>query len=209
MNKTDLLFRMMEHPLEYTDTQWREILLDDECRELYVLMAKTRKSYAVKEDISEEEIDAEWERFEHRHIRKNTFRLRWFRVAAIFLGVLMLSGIGFAAIRIMRKYINKPRVTQCDIKNGGTSIKRNAKTMAQTIPLAEKPIVFDNVPLEKIVREIAVFHDITVDVQNKQTGRLRFYFVWQQKDSLHTVVGQLNQFGRVNVAVEDGILTVK
>ena len=41
MNKTDLLFQMMEQPHAYTDQQWQEILADEECRELYTLMAKT------------------------------------------------------------------------------------------------------------------------------------------------------------------------
>ena len=44
MNKTDLLFQMMEHPHAYTDQQWQEILMDEECRELYTLMV--RKSRA-------------------------------------------------------------------------------------------------------------------------------------------------------------------
>ena len=31
MEKTDLLFRMMDDPGQYTDEQWREILADSEC----------------------------------------------------------------------------------------------------------------------------------------------------------------------------------
>ena len=43
MNKTDLLFQMMEQPHAYTDQQWQEILADEECRELYTLMILKRR----------------------------------------------------------------------------------------------------------------------------------------------------------------------
>ena len=45
MNKTDRLFQMMEQPQRYTADEWQEILADDECRELYTLMSKTRSAF--------------------------------------------------------------------------------------------------------------------------------------------------------------------
>ena len=63
--KTDVLLRMMEQPERYTEEQWREILSDSECRELYTLMAMTHGSLnAAKADaeLTEEEIEREWEK---------------------------------------------------------------------------------------------------------------------------------------------------
>ena len=63
--KTDVLLRMMEQPERYTEEQWRDILSDSECRELYTLMAMTGGSLdAAKADaaLMEEDIAAEWER---------------------------------------------------------------------------------------------------------------------------------------------------
>ena len=62
MNKTDLLFQMMEHPHAYTDQQWQEILMDEECRELYTLMAKTKSAFDSQKEVDDETIDAEWSR---------------------------------------------------------------------------------------------------------------------------------------------------
>ena len=84
MNKTDLLFQMMEQPQAYTDQQWQEILSDEECRELYTLMAKTQSTFDAQKDIDDETIDAEWKRLSASSNRS------WLRVAAIFIGVLML-----------------------------------------------------------------------------------------------------------------------
>ena len=45
MNKTELLFQMMEQPQLYTAEEWQEILSDEECREIYTLMAKTKSAF--------------------------------------------------------------------------------------------------------------------------------------------------------------------
>ena len=52
MNKTDLLFQMLENPDQYSEAQWQDILADDECRELYALMAKTKSSENVEEILA-------------------------------------------------------------------------------------------------------------------------------------------------------------
>ena len=49
MNKTEQLLKMLEHPEQYTERQWQDILADDECRELYSLMAKTRSALASEQ----------------------------------------------------------------------------------------------------------------------------------------------------------------
>ena len=43
MNKTNLLLQMMEQPQLYTAEEWKEILADEECRELYMLMSITQR----------------------------------------------------------------------------------------------------------------------------------------------------------------------
>ena len=63
--KTDVLLRMMEQPERYTEEQWRDILSDSECRELYTLMAMTRGSVAAAKAeaaLTDEEIKEDWER---------------------------------------------------------------------------------------------------------------------------------------------------
>ena len=66
MNKTDHLLQMMEQPHQYTADEWQKILADDECRELYTLMSKTQSAVdaaRADEEITDELIDAEWQRF--------------------------------------------------------------------------------------------------------------------------------------------------
>lgn len=199
MNKTDLLFQMMEQPQAYTDQQWQEILSDEECRELYTLMAKTQSTFDAQKDIDDETIDAEWKRLSASSNRS------WLRVAAIFIGVLMLSGITFAAIHIIHHstVIQEPQPEERPIKE-------------QTVPtdtinsiVHSGPVLFDNVTLDSIAKDIAAYYHIEMDMQNEQASQLRFYFLWQPNDSLQEVIDKLDMFEQVDMAIEHGKLIVR
>ena len=199
MNKTDLLFQMMEQPQAYTDQQWQEIFSDEECRELYTLMTKTQSAFDAQKDIDDETIDAEWKRLSASSNRS------WLRVAAIFIGVLMLSGITFAAIHIIHHstVIQEPQPEERPIKE-------------QTVPtdtinsiVHSGPVLFDNVTLDSIAKDIAAYYQIEMDMQNEQARQLRFYFLWQPNDSLQEVIDKLDMFEQVDMAIEHGKLIVR
>lgn len=203
MNKTHHLLQMAERPLAYTESQWLEILSDAECRESYALMAMTKGFYSAQRDVSDEEMESEWLRLVAEPIQTSVTRRRFLRVAAVLAGVIMLSGIAFATVRIVRK--NWHKAATVEMQETTTRENMESKRTAATA----QPVVFDNVPLSRIVHDIAAYHNMQYEVMNKEAGKLRFYFVWKPQDSLQKVVGQLNQFKRVNIVVENNRLTVK
>ena len=203
MNKTHLLFQMTEHPQNYMEDQWNEVLSDTECRECYTLMAMARGFYLAQREITDDEMEAEWSRLVGKPAKTVTPRRRILRVAAVLFGVLMLTGIAFATVRLARLEWQKTRVEE--------QRKATPKTSGgvHETEVSAQPVVFDNVPLSRIVRDIAACHNMQSEVMNKEAGKLRFYFVWKPQDSLQKVVGQLNQFKRVNIVVENNKLIVK
>ena len=203
MNKTHHLLQMAERPFAYTESQWLEILSDAECRESYALMAMTKGFYSAQRDISDEEMESEWQRLVAEPVQTSGTRRKLMRAAAVITGVLMLSGIAFATVRMVRK--NGQKTAAVEMKETTTTAKTESKRSAATA----QPVVFDNVPLSRIVHDIAACHNMQSEVMNKETGKLRFYFVWKPQDSLQKVVGQLNQFKRVNIVVENNKLVVK
>ena len=61
--KTDVLLRMMEQPERYTEEQWRDILSDSECHELYTLMSMTKGAIdANRIKVSDEDVDEAWKK---------------------------------------------------------------------------------------------------------------------------------------------------
>ena len=105
MNKTDLLLQMMEQPQHYTAEEWQEILADEECCELYTLMSKTQSAIdaaRAEEEITDDMIDAEWQRLSHEKREVKSEKSSLFKFAAMFVGILMLSGIAYAAFHVVR-----------------------------------------------------------------------------------------------------------
>ena len=205
MNKTDLLFQMMEQPHAYTDQQWQEILSDEECRELYTLMAKTQRAFDTQNEIDDETIDVEWKRLSASSAR------RWLRVAAMFIGVLMISGMTIAAVHLVRNAVGvdtKAPTQETPITDSHQSALPIDTFKSDTIVKAET-VVFDNVTLDSIARDIAAYHHLEMDLQNEQTKQLRFYFVWKQEDNLQEVIEKLNMFEHVNMTVENDKLIVR
>ena len=142
------------------------------------------------------------------------------KMAASFVGLLLVSGVAFAAIHIVRQYQKPEAPLAADTMAEANSslFTLNSSLPADTIVKTE-PVVFDNVTLDSIVKVIAAFHHLDMDLQNErqrvgasagmQASQLRFYFVWNQEESLQEVIEKLNMFEQVNLAVEDGKLMVR
>ena len=142
------------------------------------------------------------------------------KMAASFVGLLLVSGVAFAAIHIVRQYQKPEAPLAADTMAEANSslFTLNSSLPADTI-VKPGSVVFDNVTLDSIVKVIAAFHHLDMDLQNErqrvgapagmQASQLRFYFVWNQEESLQEVIEKLNMFEQVNLAVEDGKLMVR
>ena len=211
MNKTDRLLQMLEQPQLYTAEEWQEILADDECRELYTLMSKTESALdaaRADEEVTDEMIDAEWQRLVQPRHSRFTLHASLYKIAAMFVGVLMLSGIAFAAIHILshntggkENHEDNPMIQQKD-----SIVQSDAVILQDTIP---QPCLFENVPLDEVVTEMASYYNKVVDIRNEQAHELRLYYKWDRKDDIRSVVGDLNHFDHVSLAVEGDRLIVK
>lgn len=207
MNKTDRLLQMMEQPQLYTADEWQEILADDECRELYTLMSMTQSAVdaaRADEEVTNEMIDGEWQRLAKPHSGMPTL----LKIAAMFVGVLMLSGIAFAAIHIISHHVGDEE------NHGERSMIGPQTTITRPVPVilpdTIPPIhIFENVPLDEIVAEIAPYYNKVADIQSEQAHDLRLYYKWDRKDDIASIIEDLNHFNHVNLTVEGNRLTVK
>ena len=207
MNKTDRLLQMLEQPQLYTAEEWQEILADDECRELYTLMSQTQSAVdaaRADEEVTDEMIDAEWQRLAKSHTGMPTL----LKMAAMIIGVLMLSGIAFAAIHIISDHAGgeenhggRPTIQQEDRPTQSVSV-----ISSDTIHLTR---IFENVPLDEVAVEIALYYNKVADIQNEQAHELRLYYKWNRKDDIESIVEDLNHFDHVNLTVEGDRLIVK
>ena len=203
MNKTDLLFQMMEHPHAYTDQQWQEILMDEECRELYTLMAKTKSAFDSQKEIDDKTIDAEWKKL------TLSSRRNWLRVAAMFIGILMLSGIALAAIHISRHVYGNHDAGELQSPTQETRISNSNQQTVEADSISTEPKLYDNVPLGEIFQDISNHYNVKVVYQNDDAPRLRLFYRWKPEYTLEKVVEMLNNFEWIQIQAENDTLFIK
>ena len=183
MNKTDLLLQMMDQPQHYTAEEWQEILADEDCRELYTLMSKTQGAIdaaRAEQEVTDDMIDAEWQRLSSE---QSGFQFRKF--AAMFVGILMLSGIAFAAIQSLTPSPSP--------KDEGSSYTQ----------------LYDNVPLGEIFEELSAYYHVKVVYQNEDAPRLRLFYQWKPEYPLEKVVEMLNNFEWIQIETENDTLFIR
>ena len=213
MEKTELLLQMMEHPHEYTHEQWEELLEDEECRLLYSLLSKTKSAASANENdsrLTEEDVDKEWKRLAHEYPVKAQVVTLWRKVAAVFIGVLLVSGIAIATISTGFFGFRST--------NGHSAAVNNAKE-SRTIVAADTirkdtiavPAVklFDNVPLENILAELSNHYHINVVYRNEEVKQLRLFFEWNPSYPIGKVVEMLNHFKTLQFQLEENQLIVE
>ena len=139
------------------------------------------------------------------------------KIAASFIGVLLISGIAFATIHIVRHYVGQdmptpPQETEIAVPHQQVALDDtiNMETTDTIAPKATmEPVVFDNVPLEEMLPQVAAHYDATVTFANDKARQLRFRFVWNPKQDIDQVVSDLNQFESLNVTLVDNQITVE
>ena len=184
--KKEEQIRMLLHPEKYTDEQLDQML--DES------------------NIPVPDANDAWEQFQKAHIvAKST--TTWYKIAAMFIGILMLSGIAYAAISHFIKMEDKPQVTLTERK---PDIKKMENTYgAEMTPTKKAPVVFNNVELQQIMQYVADGYGVKVEFKNNAARTIRFYLQWETDDTLQEIIDKINHFEKVHLTLNEDTITIK
>jgi len=211
MNKTDLLLQMMEQPQQYTAEEWQDILADDECRKLYTMMSMTQSAIdAVRadEEVTDDMIGAEWQRFRNEEREMKNEKYSFLKIAAMFVGILMLSVIAYAAIHIVSQN-NVPKAQDTKVITN-TQPPASGSQLAETDTIVTlQPRLYDNVPLGEIFEELSGYYNVKVVYQNEDAPRLRLFYQWKPEYTLEKVVKMLNNFDWIQIQTEKDTLFIR
>ena len=191
------------------------------------LLALTKQAF-MKREVEKESVpvDEEWEKFAAEHADeleslekdkphtatiKKLMGIVPYKVAASIIGILFTAGVAFAAIHIVRMVRNpQPQTMQAEQT---ISAKPTSALPTDTIKMDTttniKPIVFDNVTLDKMLPQIAAYYNKEVEFQNVDARQLRFYFVWKQDETLDVVLHRLNLFESITVELKSDKIVVE
>ena len=221
--RIEWLLELQDHPEQLTDEQLQQILADDEMRQLVKQLGFAKR--ALKHDELKNDtldVEGEWEKFAASHSEELEIldegeykpRLRAYlaprKIAASFIGVLLVSGIAFAAIQVVRNISTpKPQLPSTEQVIDTKPVTSLPADTVKADTIAVEPYIFNNVPLDSMLTAIATAHGVGVEFENEAARHLRFHFVWKREDSLSRVVEKLNTFETVNIGMEDKTLVVK
>ena len=197
------LLEMLDNPDAYTEQEIQDIInRDEDTRETYRLIVEAKRSSRHRQDQKPVDIDAAWQSFNQK-LQPKQQGFGWMKIAASFIGVLLVSGIAFAAIHIVRQH-QKQEAPQSEITENVTNPVTTlpADTLTKDT-VTVQPIIYDNIPLEKMLPEIAAHYDAQVIFANEEVRGLRFRFVWNPQQGIDQVISDLNQFERLTVTRND------
>ena len=203
------LLEMLDNPEAYTEQEIQDIInRDEDTRETYRMMAEAKRSSRQHQANKPIDVDAAWQKFNQK-IQPQQHSFGWMKIAASFIGVLLVSGIAFAAIQIVRYTQQHTPKTEEVINTPKSANVTPADTLTTDTIATPQPIIYDNIPLEKMLPEIAAHYDAKVTFVNDEARQLRFRFVWNPQKGIDQVVSDLNQFERLTVTLKDNQITVE
>ena len=180
MKDIEDLLRITERPQDYTDEELQQLMSDPDMRAYYELMVKAEEGF----------------------IQRNTKRVSFchadmlwlWKIAAMFVGIILLSGLTFAAVHIMRS--EKTEIRSQETEAVTTS---QPSTLNSQLPESDTIRTFENAELQQILGELADHYHLEVDYRNEQSRHIRLYTKWNTSAPLSQMVERLNSFEKVSI----------
>ena len=171
------------------------------------------------------DMEKAWREFESRnfssHPRKHpaTIHHRIRKAAAVLVGILILSGIAYATIHLVRNHQSmthpeqeeemkdslrsnppeplKPWTKEVNSIHAGTNKLEESKDKS-TIP----PVRFNDVRLDSILSVVSAHYGKTVIFRNEKAKFMKFIITWNPDEPLSEFTDELNMFDGMTVTVQ-------
>lgn len=183
MKDIEKLLRMTERPQDYSDKELEQLLSDPEMRDYYELMVKAEAGFA-----------------QMRHARNHGSRYTMLlKIAALFVGVLLLSGMAYAAYHYAVRGESQSPTQEVQMTNAPQQADES-----QQEPDAVR--TFENAELQEILKELSDYYHVNVEYRNEQSRHIRLYTKWDTSAPLKQMIERLNGFEKVNIQLSNNLI---
>ena len=184
-DKLMTLLRLMDKPEAMTEAQLKELLSDEEVRKAYDVMADCKKLY---QKPLQEPSSVKWLQLRQR-----------FRMAAVFLGAVLLCGLAWAIIpHIISSHTDSPQPAQVNTplphsegQGAGSSVR------------------FDDVRLDSILTVVSAHYGKAVRFRNEEAKGMKFIMTWDPDESLEAFIDHLNMFDYIQLTLKNDTIFVE
>lgn len=177
------LLRLMDEPEAMTDEQLEELLADDEVRNAYNLMADCKKLYQKPQLVK-----VKWLQQGQR-----------FRIAAVFLGAVLLCGLAWAVIpHIISSHTDSPQSAQV----AAPLLHREGQGDGSSLR-------FDDVSLDSILTVVSAHYGKVVTFRNEEPRAMKLITTWNPDESLEAFIDHLNMFDYIHLTLRNDTIFVE
>ncbi len=202
--KMGRLLEMLEHPEKFSEKEINDILSDEECRECYDLLSEARRAMtAADSDAAVPDVDEAWKLF---HVTRQ--RNWWRRVAVACIAVVLVSGLSFAAVNVVKHFTRAERGEQTTATEMQDVVSPTSVEDEPADTVATPPIMYENVELQTIMNDIAGRYGVNVVYKKHKVRTMRLYLQLSPDMSLDDVVSVMNHFENLSVTLSDDELIV-
>ena len=210
MDKTERILDAIANPEKYSSADIEEILQDADAKEILDLLDKTKSSL---QPISTPDIDDEWIKFKNKNLNKRKSVFLRFQpffsgkiAASVTIAIISITavaaivGISVSSLNHKENIPSGKEVTATKeaITYQEDSIKASSDSPTQSF----ETVIFDNEPLEVIMKQIGAFYGYQIEFKNDYAKSLRLYFRWNQTSTINEIVESLNNFEQIHLTIE-------
>ena len=204
MKDIEQLLKMTERPQDYTDEELQKLMGDQEMREYYELMVSAEAGFALRKEKNHGDRSRDSAGQNHGPVPMILPMIlslgnRFMRIAAMFIVVLMLSGIAFAAYRLVVGIDDKSPIQE--VRTANPTQQAGTLQQAQTNPASIR--TFENAELQQILKELSDYYHVSVEYRNEQSRHIRLYTKWDTAAPLQQIIELLNGFEKVSIRLID------
>ena len=188
-DKLMTLLRLMDKPEAMTEAQLQELLSDEEVRKAYDVMADCKKVYQREKRHTPT--------LPSRH-GQSAQRQGWiYRIAAVFLGAVLLCGLAWAIIpHIISSHTDSPQSAQVS-----TPLPRSGGE--------ESSVRFDDVRLDSILTVVSAHYGKVVTFRNEEPRAMKLITTWNPDESLEAFIDHLNMFDYIHLTLQNDTIFVE
>lgn len=211
--RDEIIAKVLDAPKSLTQEEILMIQNDEELRELYEMAVMCRDAGAVA-SVEVPDVEMELARFKQSRRKKMAFvhNRSWKRIAAIFVGGMMITSAVVAAFN--------PHLIGLSSESSEELTAFEQSATAESAPVVSAPddvaeivndhdLIYDNVSLETILTEIAGIYKAEMKFENDSAKSLRLYVKIEQGKTLREVVETLGTFEQFDITLDGHRITVK
>ena len=130
-------------------------------------------------------------------LHRSKRRMRWHRMAAAFIGFIIISGLAFAAAYFLQDHSGQ-------IRENAT--ETNHSTPHPPIP---SPVHFSNARLDSILTVVSAHYGKAVSFRDEEPRSMKLITTWNPDESLEAFVDHLNMFDYIHLTLKNDTIFVE